>query len=235
MTIEGLAPEVGLELNVRLMGQYGEPHRKFHTIKHLCDLLGHLRWFEHDCEHYHDEIHDRAVLLWSIAFHDWFYVPGAQDNEERSADAAVGFLGLHWEPGFGKYERILQVKRAILATKHHRPVDDLTSPEGYSVGLMCDCDLAVLGIEPEDYRRASEQVYEEFVPVVGWSAFGRGRLEWIQGMLDRPRLFSHLEFHERFEERARANLRRERSELSYNLTAVWVHPDEWDETKKEKE
>ena len=219
-----LAPALGLELNIRLLVQYVEPHRRFHTLVHLNDLINYLRWFEYDREHHHDDLFDNEAIRWAIAFHDWYYVPGAQDNESRSADAALGFLCQYVWPE--DHERMALVTKAIRATQHHNPVE-ITDRFSYCTGLMCDCDLAGLGSAPEDYKRTSALVRDEYTPVVGHTTFNTGRLNWIQSMLDRPRLYSHDDFYERFEEQARTNLRQERSETLYHLTSVWVRPDEW--------
>jgi predicted metal-dependent HD superfamily phosphohydrolase len=180
-------------------------------MQHLGNLLGYLRWFEHDQEHFHDGLYDRDVLLWSIAFHDWYYVPGAKDNESRSADAAIGYLGLRdiLDPG-----QLLMVKQIILATTTHEYRSDIRQNKlSYNTGLMLDCDLAGLGESWEAYHATSRLVMDEFLPVVGITAYNQGRPVWIKSMLDRKHLYSHPEFRERFEAQARLNLQRDYDEF----------------------
>jgi predicted metal-dependent HD superfamily phosphohydrolase len=196
-----------LELTMCLLAQYTEPHRKFHTMQHLGNLLGYLQWFEHDQEQHKDSLYDRDVLLWSIAFHDWFYVPGAKDNESRSADAAISYLVPR---DILDSDQLMMVRKIILATvAHHYEPDVHKNKLAFNTGLMMDCDLAGIGESWENYSRASKQVYDEFVPVVGHEAFQEGRRVWIKSMLSSEHLFSHPCFRERFEEQARRNLQRD--------------------------
>lgn len=95
--------------------RYTEPQRHYHNVRHLEEMLGHLRTYE--TQHgwhgdYAPALVDEAdkstsgcasrsgvqrewsgtVLLLSILFHDAVYDPKRGDNEEKSAELALDFL-----------------------------------------------------------------------------------------------------------------------------------------------
>ena len=85
----GNAPGQAEAVYARLVQLYCEPHRHYHTLAHI-----------HHCLHEFNQAaslmdHPDAVAM-ALWFHDAIYVPGAMDNERRSAglfrewSAAVG-------------------------------------------------------------------------------------------------------------------------------------------------
>ncbi len=100
--------------------------------------------------------------------HDLVYVPGATDNEVRSADAAILVIN-------DRIDRPL-VRSLIMATRAHWPSDSIPHQ------IICDADLAILSSDWEDYLayvaaiRAEYAAYDER----DWT---RGRAAWIKGML----------------------------------------------------
>jgi predicted metal-dependent HD superfamily phosphohydrolase len=65
------------EIEVR--ERYSEPHRHFHTIEHLNDVLGQV------FELYKNSV-DLPEMVMSAVFHDIIYDPQRKDNEEKSAE-----------------------------------------------------------------------------------------------------------------------------------------------------
>src|SRR5688500_725542 len=62
-----------------LLIRYAEPHRHYHTLEHVVACLKWLDRFREVAEH-PEEV---ELALW---YHDAIYVPGAGDNESRSAE-----------------------------------------------------------------------------------------------------------------------------------------------------
>lgn len=179
---------IGTELDQR----YGEPHRRYHTRAHLTAVLDLV-----------DELAGHAgnpdavrIAAW---FHDAVYDPERADNEERSARLAARMLADTDLPE----AVVARVVRLVELTATHAP------EEGDRDGqVLCDADLAVLGAGPEDYAAYAAAVREEYAFVPD-EFFRAGRAEVLNGLLALPRLFHTPAARERFEERARTNMRTE--------------------------
>lgn len=179
---------IGTELDKR----YGEPHRRYHTRRHLTAVLDLV-----------DELagHASAADLVRLAawFHDAVYDPERADNEERSARLAARMLtdtDLR-EPD------IEEVVRLVELTTTHAPTEDDRNGQ-----VLCDADLAILGADPDQYAAYAAAVREEYAFVPD-EFFHAGRAQVLNGLLALPRLFHTAPARERFEERARNNIRTE--------------------------
>ena len=167
-----------------LATRYSEPHRHYHTlahVEHLLELLPHA---------------DETVIA-AVWFHDAIY-DGAMNEERSAALAREALTELGFDAG-----AIALVEQMILATKHHSP-DAL--PENALAFL--DADLAILGSDRTRYDEYVAQVRREYAHVPD-GAFREGRNAILRAFLERPRIYFTEEFRARFEQRARANLRRE--------------------------
>jgi len=177
---------------------YGEPHRRYHTRRHIEQCLALL-----------DQVPDltereRAILTYAIWWHDAVYDPKASDNEARSADLArtdlreVDDVSIHARD---------EVARLILLTAGH------AVEEGDRLGeILVSIDLSILGApEPayDDYARAVREEYAH-VPDDLWRT---GRAAVLQRFLDAPVIYPDPGFAEWLEPQARANLARELAPL----------------------
>jgi predicted metal-dependent HD superfamily phosphohydrolase len=181
------APE-GLfaELNAR----YSEPHRSYHTLQHLDECFAALE----PARHLAERLPELELAIW---FHDAVYDTHAGDSEERSARWAEERL----RAGGVGAEATSRIGALILATRH------AVRPEERDARLLVDADLAILAAARprfEEYERQVRQEYD-WVPE---PAFRAGRARILQGFVDRPSIYSTPWFAERFETRARENLRR---------------------------
>jgi predicted metal-dependent HD superfamily phosphohydrolase len=149
----------------------------------------------------------RAAFL-AILFHDAVYVAGAADNERRSADLALEVLTARCTLPRAE---LRAVERMILATRdHHALAGTLTIDEQ----TMLDVDLSILGAPWEDYAAYARGVRQEYVPAVTTAGrFSIGRRQFLSGMLESPHVFLTPEGRRRWDDRARANMRRELEEL----------------------
>lgn len=112
-----------------LVNAYSQPHRHYHSLRHLSECLAEL-----------DEVkslaQDPVALEVALWFHDAVYdSQSSSDNEALSADLAQDALSA----GGVASDFIQQVRSLILLTKKHVPD---TTPDA---ALMCDIDLAILG------------------------------------------------------------------------------------------
>ena len=124
------------ELGERLILRYSEPHRHYHTTKHLLQVLTMIDQLADD--------HDLFLVRLAAWYHDAVYAipPGQVSNEEASARLALRELS---RVGL-EQEDLNQVARLVRLTETHLPGP--RDPEGE---LLCDADLAILASDPTDY------------------------------------------------------------------------------------
>jgi predicted metal-dependent HD superfamily phosphohydrolase len=186
---------VGRELRRR----WREPHRHYHTGRHLRAVLDVLDRLAAGAR--------RADLVRLAAwYHDAVYDPwaAAGRNEADSAElAAVELTRLGVPAG-----AVAEVRRLVLLTDGHR-----VEPGDTDGALLCDADLAVLASAPEEYDRYAAAVRREYAHVPD-EAFRAGRAAVLRHLLDLPRLYRTATLAGRWEAPARANLERELAALS---------------------
>lgn len=175
-----LAPPLGLF--ERLQAGYREPHRHYHTDRHLeeCFEAGDLLCATPDVE----------LALW---FHDAIYDTARHDNEARSAAWARKSIS---DP-----ERGARVHDLILATRH----DAL--PASQEERIVVDVDLSILGAMPARFDEYERQIRREYrwVPA---PLYRRKRAAILRGFLDREAIYTTPLMHRRLESQARENLAR---------------------------
>ena len=170
--------------------RWAEPHRKYHTLKHLRECLA---LFERD-RALAERPGEVAIALW---FHDAVYDTSRHDNEVASADWAARVLR---EAGAAD-EVGARVHALVMVTRHS---EVSATPDER---LLVDIDLAILGAAPARFDEYERQIRAEygFVPE---ARFRAKRSEILRGFLERPTLYSTPALAERFESPARANLGR---------------------------
>ena len=176
---------------------YSEPHRHYHTLRHIAALLALLD--RHDPA-------DRDALTLAILFHDIVYDPTRQDNEEASAAWAVRRLE---SLGFPADLRT-RVARLIIATRHDRPLDTSGEPD---LALLLDLDLSILAAPAADYRAYAQAVRREYAFVPD-RLYRPGRRRVLEGFLRRERIYLTEPLRTAWERSARANLAAELAELA---------------------
>ena len=164
---------------------YGEPERHYHTLRHVRRCLR-----EFDLAR--GAIPDPDIVELAMWCHDVIYVPGARDNEQRSAD-----WFRHWAgDGIAVRERIGAM---ILATRH------TAVPEALDERFACDIDLAVLGASRSRFREDGLRLRAER-PDLDDLAYDRHERKVLGGLLARPRIYHTDFFYARCEASARGNL-----------------------------
>ena len=175
-----------------LLGRWAEPHRAYHDLAHLDEVLRHVDELAIECPH-PDTV---RLAAW---FHDAVYDPTAADNEQRSADLATTELAsIDVEPSV-----VAEVARLVLLTATHDP-----SPDDADGAVLCDADLAILAADETRYAAYAEGVRREYAHLDD-DTFSAGRADVLHRLLDRPQLFRTPSARRDWEPAARANATRE--------------------------
>lgn len=162
--------------------QYSEPHRRYHTLAHIRELLALLPEAGEE-------------VLAAVWFHDLVYDRRGA-NEERSADVAnEALVDLRFPRA-----SVDRVTKMILATRDHNPGD---LPE--EAILFLDADLAILGSPRERYRNYAEAIRFEYSWVPD-DVFRAARDGVLRDFLAKPFLYRTEVMRQRFEEQARENI-----------------------------
>ncbi len=165
---------------------YSEPHRFYHTLDHIefgltqFDLL----------EEY------PPWLEFAYFYHDIVYNIGSKYNEGQSAYMARDAL----RQGEVSAEEIDLVVSAIVATEHKNP-PIITLPNQ----VICDIDLATLGLPRDEFAKYQMKVRAEYVDVPT-SKFWPAHRNILKEFYDRPQIYYTDFFQERYEQQARENI-----------------------------
>ena len=145
--------------------------------------------------------------LCAVLFHDAIYLCGASDNEARSAAVARAALA-RWLPSLDAD----RVAALIELTARHGGLT--ASQVDRDAALFLDCDMAILGAAPDEYRRYARLVAEEWAPVLPAAAFRAGRRAFLERLLASDAIYLTDMFRQRLEATARANIAAEVSALA---------------------
>ncbi len=175
----------------QLVRQYREPHRGYHTLAHIADCLRQFDGVRHIAPRDADTI---EAAIW---FHDVIYDPRGRDNEGASAEYATAALArLGADEPFRE-----EVSRLIGLTRHAERPTDLAGQ------LMVDVDLSSLGASAAVFEQNGQNIRSEFAHVDD-ATYRRSRANILRQFDARPRIYLTDVFFARYEEAARANLRR---------------------------
>jgi predicted metal-dependent HD superfamily phosphohydrolase len=179
-------------LGAALLRRYAEPHRRYHTTRHLAEVLDRV-------DEIAGEARDTEAVRLAAWFHDAVYDPGRDDNEERSAVLAERTLTEAGRPA----ETVAEVARLVRLTATHEAAED--DRDG---AVLCDADLAILAAGPERYAEYAAAVREEYADVPE-QVFRAGRARILRSLLGLPSLFRTAYARERWEAAARRNVETE--------------------------
>ena len=177
------------EIYQRLTEYYGEPQRHYHTMAHIEHCLG---MFD-QCKSllaYPDAV---ELAIW---FHDIIYVPGAKDNEARSAEL---YQQLSAEAHSDELRR--KVDDMIIATLHTG--NQIEDPD---TQYMVDIDLSSFGLPWDEFLRDSQNLRLENQSISEEEHYRKAK-NFQTALLARDRFYLTDFFHELLENRARKNLK----------------------------
>ena len=196
----GVAAVDAYPLFDRLVTAYEEPHRHYHTLEHVGEVLrvaGRLAATSPGAV---------ALAAW---FHDAVYDPTRRDNEERSAELAARELtALNVDAA-----TVDAVATLVRATAH---LGDGAAPEDADARALLDADLAILGAAPVRYERYARDIRREYAHVSDGD-YARGRVAVLERFLARPWLYFDARMVLEGDGPARANLAAERDRLAAEM------------------
>lgn len=179
----------------RLLASWSEPHRRYHSVDHLRDILAHVEELAADAD-------DADAVRLAAWYHDSVYA-GLPDDEERSARRAeedLSRLGL-------APQLVDEVARLVRMTITHDP-----DPGDHNGEVLSDADLASLAVSRERYVRNTAAIRAEYAHVSD-EVFRKGRLQVLVGLLDGPGVFRTRQARQQWEAPAQDNLRAELATL----------------------
>jgi len=186
------AAAVGREL----LAAWSEPHRRYHGVSHLRDILAHVE----ELAGFADEADAVRLAAW---YHDSVYA-GLPDDEERSARRAEDDLsGLGLQP-----QLIDEVARLVRMTITHDP-----APGDHNGEVLSDADLASLAVPRERYVLNTAAIRAEYAHIPD-QVFRKGRLQVLVGLLEGQGVFRTEQARQQWEGAAQGNLRAELATLT---------------------
>jgi predicted metal-dependent HD superfamily phosphohydrolase len=154
--------------------KYCEPHRHYHTLVHINDLLG-------LADRYDSLLSKPRVVRLAIYFHDIVYDPASKTNEE---DSATLFRDTFF-PGKQIDEATIDlVCHYILKTKSHS-IDESDCASDEDLAIFIDMDMSILGAEQERYEKYIKEIRQEYCMYSDF-AYGYGRFRALQSFIAKP-------------------------------------------------
>ena len=150
-----------------ILSMWNESHRSYHSQTHLVDLIDDINQIRTTLT---EKEYDKLILC--ALFHDIIYDPSKFDNEEKSAQFFINCCSDKTDPD------ILEVKEMILDTKTHQSDNKLSS-------IFNKLDMKIVGGNIEDLKVWEKGIKEEFVPVFGIDNYKKGRLQFLNSLLDK--------------------------------------------------
>ena len=168
---------------------YAEPHRRYHTERHIDHCLAQFDLAV-------QLIEDADAVEMALWFHDAIYQIPSFDNELRSAEMFVDLTRGRVTESFAE-----NVYEMILITIHQEPA---MRPDDK---FVVDIDLSSFGSPWEEFKRDSDAVRAEYVHL-GDQEFYESHMKFMRSLLARPHFFATEFFRARYEKSARDNLQR---------------------------
>lgn len=170
--------------------------RDYHGPQHLAELAEHYAqvaagpgWSQ------------APEVALALLYHDAVYTPSFPGSEQASAVVC--------EEAARRFALDLDARRSsqlIRWTAEHGRIEVEEASDADAAHFL-DADMAILGAEPARFDEYQRQVAAEYTHIGRW-AYRVGRRRFLRGLARRPRLYHSAFFRQRYEERARANLRR---------------------------
>jgi predicted metal-dependent HD superfamily phosphohydrolase len=173
-----------------IAARYSEARRHYHTLEHVAHCLSEIDIPQLDAG-------DRLAVELAIWFHDVVYeIPGS-GNERRSAEYFKQFAVLTTLSP----EAIDRVVTMILASEKHA-----ADRADKALQIFLDIDLAILGASPERFRQYDRDIRTEYSSIFDAIYYPKRR-QLLRQFLMRDAIYLTPEFRDRYEARARENLR----------------------------
>ena len=163
-SVHGAPRETVDEVFADVVARYSEPHRHYHTLEHIQEVLAVV-----------DELGGGHDVEWAAWLHDVIYDVHAPDSEARSAGYAGDVLARLRVPD----DQISEVQRLIELSAGH---DVVAGDKNGSV--FVEADLAILASAPSRYDRYARDVRLEYAHLDD-DAWRAGRADVVRSLLAR--------------------------------------------------
>jgi len=173
---------------LELSRRYSEPHRLYHTLRHINYCL---REFD-NAKFLIRHVDAAEMAIW---YHDIINLPNAKDNEYQSKLLFEHIAHNNFGQAF-----IENVCSLIMVTTHRQA--PATNDEKY----ICDIDLSSMGASWEKFITDSNDLRSESASST--EEYTMGKLRFFAALLERPRIFYSDYFYARYENNARRNIQR---------------------------
>ena len=168
-----------------------EINRHYHTLSHIAYMLNYLHIMENLG---HIKADDTQALKLAIFFHDYVM----EKKEDDVAQSAAHVCNLFFNTKLAN-----QVADLIMATEHLPNTSSMTN----DMQIIHDLDFAILG-DRMNYGHYAVNLRREYADCSD-EEYAKGRTEFLQSLLVRPRLFVNEDFAAMFEKEARLNIQQE--------------------------
>jgi pantetheine-phosphate adenylyltransferase len=158
-----------------LIRRWSEPHRHFHTLDHLNDVLRKIYTLYKNQKTKLRELHS---LIIAAVFHDIIYDPKRTDNEEKSAalleerrpkEKSLKLSSLN-------SDLIIQTaKKIILDTKTHSAKSGIEK-------IFNDIDCSVMDGDLSELLDWEKKIYKEY-SYVGFEKYKKSRIEFLENVI----------------------------------------------------
>lgn len=176
-----------------ILKYYSGKSRYYHNLSHIKSMLI-------QAEDHKKELMDFDALLFAIWYHDIIYTSTKKDNEEKSAIFAEKRLkSLNFDQ-----IRLKNVQNLIISTKKHQIIVEENSDNAY----LLDFDLSILGTDWNTYQKYVQNIRKEY-KIYPSFMYNPGRKKVLKHFLDRDYLYFTEYYRQRFEKKARENLKKE--------------------------
>ena len=185
-----------VETGRALLAAWAEPHRRYHSVTHLRDVLDSVELLA-------DHAEDADAVRLAAWYHDSVY-NGRPDDEELSAQRAEQDLSRLDVPA----SLVDEVARLVRMTVSHDPAAGDRNAE-----VLSDADLAALALPCESYRQNTAAIRTEYSHIPD-GVFRKGRIQVLVGLLEGPGVFRTPTGRQQWEAAAQRNLRAELAALA---------------------
>ena len=173
-------------------GAYTQENRHYHTLKHLEYICNELPKLD-------------TVTEFAIFYHDIIYDVKRTNNEEKSALLCKERLASLCVD----LSIIKDTVALINETKTHNPSSKANA-------LFLDADLAILGSDNDTYTDYAKQIRAEYI-IYNQEEYNTGRKKVLKHFLKKERIYHSNYFYNKYEEKARENIRKELDFMTLEL------------------
>lgn len=167
-----------------IQNAYSEPHRHYHTLKHIEDVLNLVDEISSSYQYsscLKDNVTDCLIRL-AAFFHDFEYdiLNGSRSVQNSGIYAYNACLRL----GLSK-ELSLEVQELVMITENHEFKAELQST-CIIQEILIDSDMAILGSNRESYLEYAANIRKEYLTKYTPEEFRIGRIQFLLGQIGKP-------------------------------------------------